>query len=106
YGAWGRVVAPAGLRRVRAYSVFLGRTGVQEQGVRDGAYGGDKFGFRNLAEVRWNLREPALYEYAISAGEAGVVIGGGLCAETGHHTGRSPKDKHTVVDHLPPHSLG
>ena len=24
--------------------------------------------------------------------------GGAFCAETGHHTGRSPKDKHTVVD--------
>ena len=26
--------------------------------------------------------------------------GGALCAETGVHTGRSPKDKHTVVDAL------
>ena len=26
--------------------------------------------------------------------------GGALCAETGAHTGRSPKDKHTVVDAL------
>ena len=28
------------------------------------------------------------------------VAGGALCAETGVHTGRSPKDKHTVVDAL------
>ena len=73
---------------------------MQEQGVRNGAYGADKFGFKNLAEVRWNLAEPTLYEYAISAGEASLVAGGALCAETGHHTGRSPKDKHTVVDDL------
>ena len=68
--------------------------------MRNGAYGADKFGFKNLAEVRWNLTEPALYEYAVSAGEASLVAGGALCAETGHHTGRSPKDKHTVVDDL------
>ena len=37
---------------------------------------------------------------AIAAGEASLVAGGALCAETGHHTGRSPKDKHTVVDDL------
>ena len=29
-----------------------------------------------------------------------IVAGGALCAETGVHTGRSPKDKHTVVDAL------
>ncbi len=73
---------------------------MQEQGVRNGAYGADKFGFKNLAAVHWNLTEPTLYEYAIAAGEASLVAGGALCAETGHHTGRSPKDKHTVVDDL------
>ncbi len=78
---------------------------MQEQGVRNGAYGADKFGFKNLAEIRWNLTEPALYEHAISAGEASLVAGGALCAETGHHTGRSPKDKHTVVDALTENSV-
>src|SRR4029078_7056156 len=68
--------------------------------MRNGAYGADKFGFKNLAEVRWNLTEPALYEYAVSAREASWVAGGPLCAETGHHTGLSQKDKHTVVDDL------
>src|SRR5262245_49234689 len=29
-----------------------------------------------------------------------MVAGGALCAETGVHTGRRPKDKHTVVDAL------
>jgi phosphoenolpyruvate carboxykinase (ATP) len=73
---------------------------VQEAGVRNGAYGADKFGFKNLAEVRWNLTAPSLYEFAVSGKEAAIVEGGALCAETGHHTGRSPKDKHTVVDAL------
>ena len=78
---------------------------MQEQGVRNGAYGADKFGFKNLAEVRWNLTEPTLYEHAVPAGEASIVAGGALCAETGHHTGRSPKDKHTVVDELTGNSV-
>ena len=43
-----------------------------------------------------------LYEHAIAAREASIVEGGALCAETGIHTGRSPKDKHTVVDALEP----
>jgi phosphoenolpyruvate carboxykinase (ATP) len=78
---------------------------VQETGVRNGAYGADKFGFKGLAGVRWNLTEPALYEHALAAGEAALVEGGALCAETGHHTGRSPKDKHTVVDALTANSV-
>jgi phosphoenolpyruvate carboxykinase (ATP) len=73
---------------------------LKESGVRNAAYGADKFGLQGLAEIHWNLTEPALYEHAIAAGEATVVAGGALCAETGHHTGRSPKDKHTVVDAL------
>jgi phosphoenolpyruvate carboxykinase (ATP) len=78
---------------------------VQELGLRNGAYGVDKFGFKDLAEVRWNLTEPSLYEYAIAGHEATIVEGGALCAETGHHTGRSPKDKHTVVDSLTENSV-
>jgi len=73
---------------------------VKESGVRNSAYGADKFGFKDLAEVHWNLTEPSLYEHSISAGEASIVAGGALGAFTGHHTGRSPKDKHTVVDDL------
>ena len=78
---------------------------MQETGVRNGAYGADKFGFKDLAAVRWNLTAPSLYEYALKAGEAALVEGGALCAETGHHTGRSPKDKHTVVDSLTENSV-
>jgi phosphoenolpyruvate carboxykinase (ATP) len=68
--------------------------------VRNSAYGADKFGFKDLAEVHWNLTEGPLYEHSIAAGEASIVAGGALSAFTGHHTGRSPKDKHTVVDDL------
>jgi phosphoenolpyruvate carboxykinase (ATP) len=73
---------------------------VQETGFRNRSYGADKFGFEGLAAVHWNLTAPLLYEHAIAAGEASVVEGGALCAHTGAHTGRSPKDKHTVADEL------
>jgi phosphoenolpyruvate carboxykinase (ATP) len=73
---------------------------VKETGLRNGAYGADKFGFRDLAELHWNHGAPVLYEHAATAREGAIVQGGPFCAETGHHTGRSPKDKHTVVDSL------
>src|SRR5271166_2971906 len=73
---------------------------VRETGLRNGSYGADKFGFKDLGAVHWNLTAPALYEHAVAAREAAIVEGGALCAETGVHTGRSPKDKHTVVDDL------
>ena len=73
---------------------------MQETGLRNSAYGADKFGFKGLSAVHWNLTAPTLYEYAVAAGEASLVEGGAICAETGVHTGRSPKDKHTVVDAL------
>jgi len=73
---------------------------VQETGVRNESYGADKFGLAGLSAVHWNLTAPALYEHSIRNGEATVVEGGALSAFTGHHTGRSPKDKHTVDDKL------
>ncbi len=73
---------------------------MQESGVRNGAYGADKFGFKNLSGLHWNLPDSILVEHAIKNGEGALVQGGAFCAETGVHTGRSPKDKHTVVDAL------
>ena len=78
---------------------------MKETGVRNAAYGADKFGLKDLKEVHWNLAEPKLYEHAVAAGEGHIVAGGAFCAETGHHTGRSPKDKHTVVDALTENSV-
>ena len=84
----------------RAIGLFFWEVSVQETGVRNGAYGADKFGLTDLKAVHWNLTPPTLYEHAIANGEASIVEGGALSAFTGHHTGRSPKDKHTVVDDL------
>src|SRR6516164_3307089 len=74
------------------------RSAVKETGVRNSAHGADKFGFSGLAAVHWNLTEAPLYEHALANQEGHVVQGGALCAETGVHTGRSPKDKFVVCD--------
>jgi phosphoenolpyruvate carboxykinase (ATP) len=78
---------------------------VQEKGFRHSANGADRLGFKDHRAIHRNLTAPSLYQYAIAAGEASIVEGGALCAETGVHTGRSPKDKHTVVDALTENSL-
>src|SRR6059058_5025323 len=49
-----------------------------------------------VAVERRNLSPAALYEHAIRRNEASIVSTGALTAETGKHTGRSPKDKFFV----------
>ena len=71
---------------------------MKETGLRNGAHGAEKFGFKDLAAVHWNLPPEQLYEFALRANEGHVVEGGAFCAETGIHTGRSPKDKFVVCD--------
>jgi phosphoenolpyruvate carboxykinase (ATP) len=71
---------------------------VENIGVYNAAHGADTFGFRKLTRVFWNLQAPALYEQSLARREAKVAAGGALMAETGVHTGRSPKDKFTVRD--------
>jgi phosphoenolpyruvate carboxykinase (ATP) len=71
-----------------------------EQGFRNPECGADKFGFKKLHAIHWNLLEPELYEFALTGGEAELTSGGALCAKTGVHTGRSPKDKYIVCDDL------
>ena len=50
------------------------------------------------APERRNLSPAALYEHAIRRNEAVIVSTGALTAETGKHTGRSPKDKYFVKE--------
>src|ERR1700682_5615900 len=47
---------------------------------------------------RRNVSPAALYEHAIRRHEAVIVSTGALTAETGKHTGRSPKDKFFVKE--------
>jgi len=71
---------------------------VENLGVFNGAHGADQFGFRNLKRVYWNLEAPALYEQSLARRESQLAQGGAILADTGIHTGRSPKDKFVVRD--------
>ena len=71
---------------------------MKESGKRNAAHGLDKIGLKTTGQVRYNLSEAALYEQAISRGEARLTAHGALVAYTGQHTGRSPKDKFVVRD--------
>jgi phosphoenolpyruvate carboxykinase (ATP) len=71
---------------------------VDNIGVFNSAQDAEAFGFRNLKKVYWNLEAPALYEQSLIRNETKLVKGGALLAETGVHTGRSPKDKVVVRD--------
>ena len=53
-------------------------------------------GITGLAQVHYNLTNPALVEAALRRGEGALGIGGTLLVDTGKHTGRSPKDKFVV----------
>jgi phosphoenolpyruvate carboxykinase (ATP) len=69
-----------------------------ENGAHNLDFGADRFGFRDLAAVCWNLGAPQLYERALQGDEARIAAHGALVADTGAHTGRSPKDKFVVRD--------
>ena len=71
---------------------------MENLGVYNSAHGADQFGFRNLKRVFWNFEAAALYEEALRRGEAQLIQGGALAADTGVHTGRSPRDKYVVRD--------
>ena len=69
-----------------------------ENGAHNFDFGADRFGFRDLAAINWNLGAPQLYEHALQRNEARIAAHGALVADTGVHTGRSPKDKFVVRD--------
>ena len=73
---------------------------MQEIGTFNPSFRADRFGLKNLGSVAYNLEAPRLYEEAIRRGEAKIAAGGPLVAETGQHTGRSPKDKFIIRDAL------
>ncbi len=71
---------------------------MSELGIRNPACGIGSIGLKTTGTVRYNLGAADLYEEAIRRGEARLTAGGALVAETGQHTGRSPKDKFVVRD--------
>jgi len=71
---------------------------MKQTGIFNPSFTVENFGFKNLNSVAYNLEAPMLYEESLRRSEAVLVPGGAINAETGIHTGRSPKDKHTVRD--------
>jgi len=71
---------------------------VKESGQRNPAVGAEAIGFRELAAIHFNRSEAQLFEEAVRRGEGVVTVGGAFAADTGVHTGRSPKDKYIVRD--------
>ena len=71
---------------------------MNQSGVWNKAHGAETLGFRGLKALHWNLLEPALVEESLRRNEARLTNGGALVADTGIHTGRSPKDKVVVRD--------
>ena len=69
---------------------------MKQTGIFNPSFTVENFGFKNLNSVAYNLEAPMLYEESLRRSEAVLVPGGAINAETGIHTGRSPKDKHTV----------
>jgi len=71
---------------------------METQGRFNSALGANSFGFEAPSRIFLNFEAPRLYEEALQRREAMVTAGGALLAETGIHTGRSPKDKFIVRD--------
>ena len=71
---------------------------MKQAGIFNTTHGVDKNGFGGAASAFYNLEAPMLYEESLRRGESVVMPGGAINAETGVHTGRSPKDKFTVRD--------
>ncbi|MFO7767961.1 MAG: phosphoenolpyruvate carboxykinase (ATP), partial [bacterium] len=62
------------------------------------SYGLDKHGIFNVNTEFWNLPTPALYEEAIRRREGLMAHLGPIVVRTGHHTGRSARDKFLVEE--------
>ncbi|RUW60324.1 phosphoenolpyruvate carboxykinase [Mesorhizobium sp. M7A.F.Ca.US.008.03.1.1] len=69
---------------------------MSEVGKRNSACAIDHIGLKTTGVVRYNFGAAALYEESIRRGEARLTAHGALVAETGQHTGRSPRDKFVV----------
>lgn len=60
----------------------------------------NSIGLSNLRNEFWNLSPAELIEDCILSGEGMLTDTGALAVETGHFTGRSPKDRFIVKDEL------
>ena len=71
---------------------------MQQVGPYISKFGLENLGIQNTNVVHWNYSTPALYEQALRRQEAMLSHLGPMVVRTGHHTGRSPKDKFVVKE--------
>ncbi|MEM1286282.1 MAG: phosphoenolpyruvate carboxykinase [Pseudomonadota bacterium] len=69
-----------------------------QHGIWNTKKGLETAGLTDLGTVWWNLTPAHLYQEAVYRKEAVLTAHGALKADTGKHTGRSPKDKFIVRD--------
>ena len=68
----------------------------------------DTYPFADLlahSTLKSNLSRAALLTRAVDAGEGQFNAAGAFCAQTGIHTGRSPKDRFIVRDEVTEHTI-
>ena len=68
--------------------------------VQHSKYGLENHGIQNVRNVFWNIPRPTLIEEAICRREGHLAHYGPLVVRTGHHTGRSAKDKFIFTSFL------
>jgi len=71
---------------------------MNEYGIRNPNASVADLGLKNVANAYWNLSPAELVEETIVQGMGELTATGALAIDTGEFTGRSPKDKFTVVD--------
>src|SRR5258708_27026379 len=81
---------------MRGLSRAQGETKMLEQGIRNPDFGADKFGFRDLHALNWNLLEPELYECAINGGAAQLPSPGALYARNRRRPRPLPHDNYSA----------
>lgn len=67
-------------------------------GWNPSTYGLEHHGIRNTGNVFWNIPTPQLYEQVTTRREGVLSHLGPITVRTGHHTGRSPRDRFIVKD--------
>lgn len=72
---------------------------MQELGVKNPSFNLQDLGL-NPSIVHWNLSPEVLTSQTLSLGQGTLNDTGALCVSTGKFTGRSPKDKFTVIDDI------
>jgi phosphoenolpyruvate carboxykinase (ATP) len=73
---------------------------MENLGVNPSHHGLEEHGLHNLGSVHWNLGAAQLLEEALHRGEGRLAANGSLLVRTGQYTGRSPRDRFIVSDHL------